>query len=498
MNLDFHYYGTYLAAYTAGYSTDEAKVIAYAAQFVDDCTTTVMPWNGPKGQISTGTTIADVVTNGLSPKPFSSEDINSAEQLWSYFHFLPGNFNRRQSYNGTLEDSSLGTKWTYNGSAREDFQLMCLPESKLSKAIIDDIKSPVYTDNLLEMIGLRMHVIADTWAHSYFAGVPEWFLNEIDLAAGIEEFYDEEWHPIQLGGDLDDPLTYTYSSYPTTLPRYVSPFYLGHGKLGHIPDYGYIRYRYHPLWKNQLDNEASWQYKDNRYSFIKAFEQMVQAMKSIREGTEFSQVTNPNSLDLELLDSLKDILSHRECDLSSYWNALIEQIVGEPLAPYKVNSWVNTCSASDDPSSTNYYRFANAAIAHHNFVKTYIETKIPNRFSKPFTVDGAGENRGCLDNGVLKVGNQLQVIIDGKVTDYYPNLIPGIEFIKLVASDNPIHEFNIIVRGSCIKGKWHNKLFFTDKTGDTYSIGLVDANVKNHVLKFNSTYSDIVRISWHI
>jgi len=87
MNLDFHYYGTYLAAYTAGYSTDEAKVIAYAAQFVDDCTTTVMPWNGPKGQISTGTTIADVVTNGLSPKPFSSEDINSAEQLWSYFTF---------------------------------------------------------------------------------------------------------------------------------------------------------------------------------------------------------------------------------------------------------------------------------------------------------------------------------------------------------------------------------------------------------------------------
>ena len=162
-----------------------------------------------------------------------------------------------QSVLQTVKEPCVGV-WTHVVAPSDSELASLISQYGLDDAIIDDIKSPVYTDNLLEMIGLRMHVIADTWAHSYFAGVPEWFLNEIDLAAGIEEFYDEEWDPIQLGGDLDDPLTYTYSSYPTTLPRYVSPFYLGHGKLGHIPDYGYIRYRYHPLWKNQLDNEASW------------------------------------------------------------------------------------------------------------------------------------------------------------------------------------------------------------------------------------------------
>lgn len=38
MNKDFHYYATYLAALLAGFSKEETDIIAYAAQFVDDCT----------------------------------------------------------------------------------------------------------------------------------------------------------------------------------------------------------------------------------------------------------------------------------------------------------------------------------------------------------------------------------------------------------------------------------------------------------------------------
>ncbi|HHN8252279.1 DUF6765 family protein [Clostridioides difficile] len=36
MNLDFHYYGTYLAAKIAGYNDSDAETIAYAAQYVDE------------------------------------------------------------------------------------------------------------------------------------------------------------------------------------------------------------------------------------------------------------------------------------------------------------------------------------------------------------------------------------------------------------------------------------------------------------------------------
>ncbi|MGD9158105.1 MAG: hypothetical protein PVG39_06855 [Desulfobacteraceae bacterium] len=36
MNIDFHYYGTYVAARLAGYDFTSAQTIAHAAQYVDD------------------------------------------------------------------------------------------------------------------------------------------------------------------------------------------------------------------------------------------------------------------------------------------------------------------------------------------------------------------------------------------------------------------------------------------------------------------------------
>lgn len=40
MQLDFHYYATYCAAFLAGYSHEESLSICTAAQFVDCCTKT--------------------------------------------------------------------------------------------------------------------------------------------------------------------------------------------------------------------------------------------------------------------------------------------------------------------------------------------------------------------------------------------------------------------------------------------------------------------------
>ena len=37
MQLDFHYYATYCAAFLAGYTHEESLVICYSAQLVDCC-----------------------------------------------------------------------------------------------------------------------------------------------------------------------------------------------------------------------------------------------------------------------------------------------------------------------------------------------------------------------------------------------------------------------------------------------------------------------------
>ena len=54
MQLDFHYYATYCAAYLAGYSHDESLEIAYSAQFVDCCSRALLhKIGGPKAAATT-------------------------------------------------------------------------------------------------------------------------------------------------------------------------------------------------------------------------------------------------------------------------------------------------------------------------------------------------------------------------------------------------------------------------------------------------------------
>ena len=42
MQEDFHYYATYCASYISGYSHEESLDIAYSAQFVDQCSRTLL------------------------------------------------------------------------------------------------------------------------------------------------------------------------------------------------------------------------------------------------------------------------------------------------------------------------------------------------------------------------------------------------------------------------------------------------------------------------
>ena len=42
MQLDFHYYATFCAAILAGFSRSDSLAIAYADQFVDECSVTLL------------------------------------------------------------------------------------------------------------------------------------------------------------------------------------------------------------------------------------------------------------------------------------------------------------------------------------------------------------------------------------------------------------------------------------------------------------------------
>ena len=60
------------------------------------------------------------------------------------------------------------------------YRLICGPNGELVKKTVDLAKG-----RSLQHAGIAMHVLADTWAHSYFAGTPSLVINNTN-----DEFYE--------------------------------------------------------------------------------------------------------------------------------------------------------------------------------------------------------------------------------------------------------------------------------------------------------------------
>lgn len=118
-----------------------------------------------------------------------------------------------------------------------------------------------------------------------------------------------------------------------------------------------------------------------------------------------------------------------------------------------------------------------------------------NDTNQSFTVLGKGHNKGQLENGKL-VANGQTIIVDGKA--FEPGIIPGINRIWLTSKSGIFYDYTIYVNGACPKGKWDNKLQFTDESGDTYVLRIYATDEKDHYVNYHSTAGKIVKISWDI
>ena len=170
MNIDFHYYATYLAAIIAGYSHEESSEIAYSAQFVDCCTRTFLI--SIKAPLSAATTQSQVELINARADLLGLQDIT---RIWSSFHFLP-------------QDLYAEKKWCTRGY-RNKYRLICGPNGDL---LVETVK--LAKSKSLESVGLAMHVLADTWAHRNFAekgfvGIKD-FKKLVDVATSGGEKHD--------------------------------------------------------------------------------------------------------------------------------------------------------------------------------------------------------------------------------------------------------------------------------------------------------------------
>lgn len=141
MQLDMHYYGTYAMARSAGLKKDAARIIATAAQFVDD--------NAEKESINFrdgGRLDAEATAHHAFDR--KNIDLEDQRRIWVPFHFLPGN-----------EGASFTER------------LVCRMHSRVTEEMVAFNLSMSDRPYALPLVGITAHVFADTFSHYGFSGI---------------------------------------------------------------------------------------------------------------------------------------------------------------------------------------------------------------------------------------------------------------------------------------------------------------------------------------
>jgi hypothetical protein len=267
MQIDFHHAVTYVTARFAGFPHNEADVIAYAAQYVDDAVVA-----GPVC-FNNG---AMYMRISSAHKAIDLKNLSDTENhlVWLPFHFLPGN-------------AGLGADSKVEGSFIN--KIVCLPDSPIAKdlvrAAIADHKKPCH----LQRLGIAMHVYADTWAHQNFAGVLH-TINDVDK---IEFLGKEKGAPDWLMGFLH-------------LEDAIPP--LGHARANVFPDYPFLSWKY-------INGQGKEIERNNTEIFCDAATALCKAMQEYRRQDDpMVQVNGIGEKDMALIRRLFETNTDKEPD----------------------------------------------------------------------------------------------------------------------------------------------------------------------------------------
>ena len=350
MQIDFHYYATYCAAYLAGYSHEESLSICRSSQFTDCCSATLL--SGVGAPLSAATTQLHLEMMNAKTDILSLQDIT---RIWASFHFLPFDLNA---------DVKKGNRLYKN-----KYRLLCGPDSDLVLSTVELAK-----EKSLEAAGIAMHVLADTWAHRYFAGTPSLVINNTDY-----DFYE-----LLPNGDSFTERNVTFRNNPSAADDLEKGVYtntvfqlsetsvmcLGHGRAGHLPDYCFMRYRYLPAW---ADYEAV--VKDNPAEYYNAFCQMVRALRYLRgEIPAFEKGVYDTAVVSPWEDEIRQILLKRQPDACADFKALGEKLSGTVIPDFDQSLFTEgyRAAAKEEKDDTLLGRYIIAALAQKSMVTNRI------------------------------------------------------------------------------------------------------------------------------
>jgi hypothetical protein len=343
MNKDFHYYGTYSAAYLSGYTHEESLQIARAAFFVDLCTKPVL--NSVGAPLAAATTMLAMEMADAGADPISQQDLT---RIWSSFHFLP--------YDLYSTRKGCGKKYM------QKYHLICKPNGDLLVETVNQVKGKD-----LEAAGVAMHVLADTWAHQNFAGTPSRVINDTNYHF-YEVLPDGTERKVNFFPNPAVPDDLEKGNYTASMRQgsEISVMNLGHGRAGHLPDYSCMRYKYLPAW---ADYEEV--LKDNPSDFMYAYCQMVYAMKFLRgEIAAFEKAKYADDIVAPHKDKINEIFLKRQTDDCEDWKAFGESLSGQEVPDFETEDYLKEYRAAEgsQKDDTPLGRFILAALAQKSMV----------------------------------------------------------------------------------------------------------------------------------
>ena len=351
MQKDFHYYATYAAAYLAGYSHEESLTIAYSAQFVDDCSMTLL--SKIKGPVSAATTQLQIEMMEVRMDKIGLQDIT---RIWSSFHFLP-------------YDLYAKSKRHASKAYMDKYRLLC----NTNGALVEDTVK-LAKNKSLQAVGVAMHVLADTWAHRFFAGTPSFVINNINYHF-FEKVIEGTRHTerqVVFKHNPKAPDDVAAGAYTNTLyqPKERTVMNLGHGRAGHLPDYSFARYRYLPAWGDYEEIV-----KDNPSDYIHAFCQMIYAMKYLRGAEDDFMLHRYDWMAIEAYRSrIDEILNRRQLNACEDWKGFGEELSGCVIPDFDVNAYQKEYSNAPEEEKDDSFigKFILAALAQKSMVTNRI------------------------------------------------------------------------------------------------------------------------------
>ena len=435
MDQDFHYYGTYYAATAGGFNQSDATLIAKASNFIDFLNEDYpSPWNLT---LTGGKTSYEVKPRYTYQGSIFQTFLSPQDSVWCVYHFTPGNYPdppgtpSREEVHGVDLASQLPLFETRDTNGGKDIlgnviyyplksgkyldqiklgRMLNRPQSGLSRSMImDTIRCACSEERLrsilcyaiggkeilkdaanvrrfrLILLGVRAHVLADTWAHQDFCG----------LDNVLNTYWDANYDGTLLSGWRNESIYYNdqaskranivlSSTYHRSNPNLdATPngtSYVGHGWMGHLPDFSFVTFEYKPCWADPTKGLIT---RDNRVQYKAAWMELVslftqangQGQLKLDNGfkEKLSQavaaIGKPCRLDGNVLGRKSSADAWQDNFFPNKPSAIID-VVQEPDPNAVLGG--RTGTTSEVQINSDLYLFQIAADYHFHFVKTYL------------------------------------------------------------------------------------------------------------------------------